>query len=283
MNLTNSSIKVIEANTAAEFWDLLSPECPLFQKPCNLLYRGQADHTWRLTPYVLRKEVSGKSDDQVVKEWAYIDQFVKHCDAIGLPIPNDSLEFREKYLNQNSPAGPGGSCINTSAWLHPEMYPLLALGQHYNLPTRLLDWSTRSYVAAYFAISDALKMVDNSPEKLAVWVLNTEHKALFPELKVVKVPGSNNMNLAAQAGQFTLLEQEGYRGQPFSGEKSLDLYLQSKLPSSLKKVTLPITEASDALKLCSLYGVTGAILFPSYSGAVRATIDTRNMKTSLCL
>ncbi len=215
------------------------------------------------------------SEMQVFKEWAYIDSFVRHCDSIGLSIPNDSLAFREEFLNQNSRTGPGEAWINTAAWPPPEMHAVLALGQHHRLPTRLLDCSGRSYVAAYFAISDALaKKAPDSADRLAVPVLNIEQKALFPELKVVKVPGSNNTNLAAQSGRFTLLRQEGVRAAPFEGETSLDLYFaEQPLPPPLKKVTLPVTEAPAALRLCSLYGVTGATLFPDYSGATRATVD----------
>lgn len=281
MDSANPSIKIINAVTAGEFWSLLSPEKPLFSGPCNLLYRGQADDRWNLTPSILRKEISSRSDMQVFKEWAYIDTFVGHCDSIGLAIPNDSPAFREAFLNQNSPAGPGRAFINTSAWPPPELHALLALGQHHRLPTRLLDWSTRSYVGAYFAISDVLGgRVDSSAERLAVWVLNIEQKALFPKLKVVTVPGSNNVNLAAQAGLFTLLEQEGVRGAPFEGEPSLDLYLAGQpLPPPLLKVTLPLTEAPSALKLCTLYGVTGATLFPDYGGAARATEDIMSTPT----
>jgi hypothetical protein len=110
---------------------------------------------------------------------------------------------------------------------------------------------------------DALgKRVDNSAERLAVWVLNIEQRALFPQLKVIKVPGGNNMNLAAQAGLFTVLEQEGVRGAPFEGETS-DLYLAGQpLPPPLLKVTLPLAEAPAASKLCTLYGVTGQRCFP---------------------
>ena len=90
------------------------------------------------------------------------------------------------------------------------------------------------------------------------------------------------MNLAAQAGLFTLLEQQGTRGAPFEGETSLDLYLAGQpLAPPLLKVTLPLTEASAALKLCSLYGVTGATLFPDYSGAARAAEDI--MSTAMCV
>src|ERR1039458_4415628 len=127
----NLSIKVINAATAGEFWRMVSPAKPLVPAPCNVLYRGQADDRWNLSPAILRKEMSSSSDMQVFKEWAYIDTFVRHCDSIGLAIPNDSPAFRESFLNQNSPAGPGRAFIDTSAWPPPELYALLALGQHH--------------------------------------------------------------------------------------------------------------------------------------------------------
>jgi hypothetical protein len=159
-----NSIEVINAATADEFWSMLSPERPVFPKPCNLIYRGQGDDRWNLTPGILRSGMSSTADMQVFKEWAYIETFVRHCDSIGLAIPNDSPAFRAKFLNQNNPKGPGGSIAE---WPSAEVYPLMALAQHYRLPTRLLDWSTRAYVEAYFAISDALtKRVGPNAERL---------------------------------------------------------------------------------------------------------------------
>ena len=277
------------ATTASEFWALLSPEKPLFRPPCELLYRGQADASWGLEPSIVRHPekllgVTGQdgmvaSEMQVFKEWVYLKSFVDHCDSIGLKIPNDSPDFRDLYLNQNAPAGPGRAFIQTELWPDPKLYELLALAQHHGLPTRLLDWSLRSYVAAYFAISGALQIhqvrMDES-KRLAVWVLDVTRKTLIPKLEVIRVPGSNSANVAAQAGVFTLLRQEGGRGAPFIGEIALDKYLAGVTylsPRPIMKITLPVSEAKAALALCGLYGVTGATLFPDFYGAARGAQD----------
>lgn len=269
-------IQTIDTNTAEEFWSLLSPEKPLFPASNNLLYRGQANAQWNLVPTVLRSAICERSENQPFTEWMYLKNFVDYCDLSGLPIPNDSPIFRKAWLKSDQPATPRGIIIDASEWPRREMWDLLALAQHYRIPTRLLDWSTRSYVAAYFAISDALALSFgcNDVDRLAVWVLDIGRKEFLGHLKVVKVAGSNNINLAAQAGQFTLLTPFSVPGTSLDGEIALDRYFEKSMREPpLKKITLPVTEAKSALKLCWLYGVSGATLFPDYNGAARATLD----------
>jgi hypothetical protein len=276
------------ASTADEFWDILSPQKTLFAPAHQAIFRGQAAASWSLSPSVLRSPENKRgvwrtggivaSDKQVFKEWVYLKSFVDNCDAIGLSIPGDTSEFRNAYLNQNAPAGPGQAFIYTNLWPDPRLFELLAIAQHHGLPTRLLDWSRRSYVAAYFAISGALARRDNwkDDHRLAVWALDLTAAMHWKKLQTIRVPGGNSANLAAQAGLFTLLRQEGGRGTPFRGETSIDGYFineNTSLPIPLVKVPLPVSESCKALALCSLYGLTGATMFPDLYGAARAASD----------
>ena len=48
---------------------------------------------------------------------------------------------------------------------------IITAGQHYGLPTRLLDWTYSLYVAAFFAFSN-----ERTCENAAIWVIDSEHE-----------------------------------------------------------------------------------------------------------
>jgi hypothetical protein len=54
INVPPVSIEEKAASSAAGFWELVSPEKPLFPKQRILLYRGQANASWGLAPSILR-------------------------------------------------------------------------------------------------------------------------------------------------------------------------------------------------------------------------------------
>ena len=55
MNMNRSKIQSIDVDTAKAFWDLLSPENPLFPNESQIIYRGQSDSSWGLIPSIFRE------------------------------------------------------------------------------------------------------------------------------------------------------------------------------------------------------------------------------------
>lgn len=118
----------VTVNDWHEFSQLLNEiEARRKREKHRFLYRGQADASWRLEPS-LRRELASKNENRMrcfeIEQDAKVEfasQAHLHMDPAALPNENDWLEW----------------------W---------SLMQHYLAPTRLLDWSSSPYVAAYFAV-----------------------------------------------------------------------------------------------------------------------------------
>jgi hypothetical protein len=278
--LNLEQIREYEVTEAEEFWEILSPQRYIFSPQNRPIFRGQADSDWKLTPSILRgqdhpvysamlfRRFPEKGDGRIFVEIATLLTFAEYCDAAGLRIPSDSSEFRSNYLD---PMKVMNAFISyQKLWPSPEYYEIMALAQHHGLKTRLLDWSRRSYVAAYFAASEAL--FNKTAKRLSVWALDTQSTIpRLQNLEFIRVPGGNNANVAAQAGLFTLLRQKYADGRAFEGPESLCDYAAEIGSTSLAKVTLPVSEAPKIIDLCERHGITAATLFPDFYGAARAT------------
>lgn len=269
---------------AEEFWEVLSPIDPLGMQHDSFIYRGQWDSDWGLMPSILRQDDSnpvrrmmGNSvscDYQVYAEMRILERFADHCNSMGLHYPDDTLQFQKKGLRIRAA---DGFFQSPPKWPNERHHDIMALAQHHGIPTRLLDWSKRSYVAAYFAASSALnnKHKWKSDSCIAVWALDIERIALYQNVTIVNVPGSSSINLAAQAGVFTLHKQTGERGQAFC-PRPMETEFSSLANTPLYKITVPVSESKSIIGLCELYGVTASTLFPGYDGAATAVFNDMN-------
>lgn len=255
---------------ANAFLEALSPRHKGWEPdPLRWVFRGHADAQWELRSKAARSTnefqrfgVQGVSHDwstRADRQNELLDIFREGLNRAGLVIPMRAprVEVRNEIVH------PG-------AEPEREAFPLMALAQHHGLPTMLLDWSRRGWIAAYFAAVDAADPAKQHSGSLAVWALDRSgftgntwrDYSIFYD-----APGGTNPNLSAQAGLFTI----------HHGEKSpsLEMYLQDhrelQIPTGeLRRLTLPVVEAPRLLKLLAHEGVTGASLFPGPDGVVKA-------------
>lgn len=147
---------------------------------------------------------------------------------------------------------------------------IMALGQHYGLPTRLLDWSRSLYIAAYFAFSDAL-FHDKKSKHVAIWVLNAKSPIWTGNLgaEIVNLPAKSNARLRNQESCFTLLN---------SLSSSLEDFVVSATAGSnetlLWRLAIPTADAKDAIQDLEFIGFGARRLLPDFEGYARSAFAT---------
>ena len=255
------------------FLDALSPRAERWAPdPTAWVYRGQSNADWSLTPKAARglddyakhgivptPELATESSGaiRVALEHTLLARFRRALDraAIAVPLPSPRIVPAER-----------GEPLNMAVL--SESFPLMALAQHHGLPTGLLDWSRRAWVAAYFAAEGAARQKSLGATHLAVWALfrgEPTGRSFGPDF--YDAPGSTNPNLHAQAGLFTVLHHTEDRGL----EEFLAAVTAIGRPApSLRRLTLEIEEAPKLLRLLSREGIDGASMFPGVDGVVRA-------------
>ncbi|WP_144155454.1 FRG domain-containing protein [Paraburkholderia sp. BCC1885] len=273
-----------------DFWNAISPIGEIFGQQ-NFIYRGHRDSAWGLVPPVYRQDIIDKykgsmpwgrpdHSGQIYFEYMLLQSFVHHCDLRGLPVPFDSMDFRNYF---EFPKLLHNVDINPDAWRDPKLWPIMALAQHHGVPTRLLDWSSNSMVACYFAASRAVTELDTYKEKItkdtriAVFGFTFSEHRPDTEYKYVKVPGSISVNIPAQSGSFILVNNSGFGNEDFSVGVSLETQLH--YADKLIKLTLPVSLAGDLLMRCHKFGVSAASIFPGYDGVAKAVLE-RNLANS---
>lgn len=261
----NALIDVFHFDDFDEFWNFIAPHGFLRE---GFIFRGQANSNWSLVPGVFRDENLKKYCSEIDGfshglhfEWSFLRDFLSACDNAGLHVPGDSALLRMKYSEAN----------NFSPM--EDMLPIMAMAQHHGLPTRLLDWTMNSLVAAYFAASSAVKSQSGNIDNIALWCFDYRKFHKFKNLRKISLPSGYIRNMAQQKGCFiTFLPDAENQSTIDCIEDCVDSISKA---SAIFQIELPAKFCSDLLLRCQLYGFSASSLFPDYYGAVSEVVEMR--------
>jgi FRG domain len=197
------------------------------------LFRGQADSSWKLH----------SSFDRLEKDKSKYDLLLKCFTSICR-----TYNFNEELFNHN------------------DNQLIAAYGQHYGLPTRLLDWTTSPYFAAFFAFSTAFSLKIKS-KSCTVWAINQESEALKMKqgLKFVELSTNKyNYRMKNQLGNFTLSEHL---------EDSIDDFDTALVKATgeddlLWKLDINYSNIKEVLSDLEIMGITPSFAYPDIVGYI---------------
>jgi hypothetical protein len=255
------------------------------------IFRGQPSE-FNLTPSAFRGETlsnltrwfyaAPSPESQISLELRALRLFLEAADRQGILVPGDSREFREKWIiKEFSTSVDSGYSSNSDFWPDKNSVHVLTFAQHSGLPTRLLDWTKRSYIAAYFAATGTAKKAiyeqdEKEPnEDMAVWAFCDEFIDRYkePEIEIVDVPTGLNQNLVLQRGCFTLVrspvvdkypkyltfeEAASFNDQKYGGIFPLSKFI---LHSHHRRILLK--------RLSEYEGIDGASMFSGVDGVMK--------------
>jgi len=151
--------------------------------------------------------------------------------------------------------------------LDPDEY-LLILGQHYGLPTELLDWTWNPLVAAYFAVNA------NEKSDRRIWSYYASRDRIsagflkgrlgFSVVKDIAVisPIHIDRRVTAQASVFTL-----------HAEPLQDLSAQIKSDEVLEEFIIPHNSVSRLRRDLDTIGINTSTIIPALDGIARYCLE----------
>jgi len=261
------------------------------------VFRGLARESYPLRPSAFRENaftpfiraqvdrpVTSPADQRGLEDH-FLVEFCSRADRANIHVPGDRPELRDprRALPRYDPM----------EFPPVEKLHMVALAQHYGIPTRLLDWTRYPRVAAYFAVEQIAKAKGKkyrpSPsidgkESCAVWALNRGLLRLVfqrvqsdPTVHFITAPQATNPNLAAQGGVFTLVQPTKNDVHPLPDVDRAILDLADRIPDDLArhspflvKMILPPKEARTALRLLAADDVNASTIWPGLKGVVDA-------------
>lgn len=201
------------------------------------LFRGQSDSSWSLVPRIGR--LFGES--HIPDTWDRMEYF----------MIEEFRQYSVPYIEKEP--------RNDFEWL--------VLGQHYGLPTRILDWTTNPLKADFWAVNDSQKDCDSalfgfSPTSLLRDLDDNESIRDFQDVMPV-FPRMIDSRIIAQESCFIVF--------PFPPENKVFEPLENESIHGnsywhLLKMIIPYKCKSTILDDLEILGVSSKSLFPDLTG-----------------
>lgn len=263
-------INIIEINSPKEMLSVISDQ--LVKRYPRFGFRGHTDSNWELSPTFIRFTKATLSN---------LGKTGNEAETLKNRLHKSLLsEFKKNLINNNDM--PQDKVESMDLWQY---------GQHFGLPTPLLDWSESPYIALFFALAE-LKHDDNKTSR-CIWALNIDNlnalnreiinisskkkidTSIFEPLDIVFEHNQSNRRITFQQGFFT--KHTYFNSFEVWLQQVVKMLPRNSLGTPL--LTKYIFNCSDiqrleCLKILDKMNINYRTLFPDIEGSVKDAKQT---------